>query len=213
MKKQMSDMKIPPFGKKHSSSSSSSNKNNNSTRSINTTQTEEVGLQSSYIQSQIQIQKERGNWHVDLTNVLQDDDDNEELRRHSSDQAVNSEDDYSDEEEISIASELQRVGNNTSGSDGRSKSEYIQPTTAEDITIIPKRNRSNPSLRSNPLSNSLTMNKRSNKAPNVMKRCLSDISLVDMLKIQSIDEKNEFKVRSISMFCANLCAYDMLNFV
>ena len=202
-------MKIPPFNKKHSSSSSSNN-NNNSSRSINTTQTEEVGLQSSYIQSQIQIQKERGNWHVDLTNVLQDDDDNEELRRHSSDQAVNSEDDYSDEEEISIASELQRVGNNTSGSDGRSKSEYIQPTTAEDITIIPKRNRSNPSLRSNPLSNSLTMNKRGNKAPNVMKRCLSDISLVDMLKIQSIDEKNEFKVSCVCIAML-ICAYDMLN--
>jgi len=81
-------MKIPPFrnNKKHSSSSSSSssnNKNNNSTRSLNTTQTEEVGLHSSYIQSQIQIQKERGNWHVDLTNVLQDDDDNEELEKVS----------------------------------------------------------------------------------------------------------------------------------
>ena len=196
-------MKIPPFGKKHSSSSSSSsNKNNNSTRSMNTTQTEEVGLQSSYIQSQIQIQKERGNWHVDLTNVLQDDDDNEELRRHSSDQAVNSEDDYSDEEEISIASELQRLNNTTSSnsSDGRSKSEYIPPTTTEDTTIIPTRNRSNP------LSNSLTTaTKRSNKAPNVMKRCLSDISLVDMLKIQSIDEKNEFKVRCCKVICSFVC--------
>ena len=145
--------------------------------------------------------------------MLQDDDDNEELRRHSSDQAVNAADNESDEEEISIASELQRVGNNTSGSDGRSKSEYITSTatiTAEDITIIPKRNRSNPSLRSNPLSNSLTMNKRSNKAPNVMKRCLSDISLVDMLKIQSIDEKNEFKVSCVHMIYV-ICVYDMLN--
>jgi len=191
MAEQISDMKIPPFrnDKKHSSSS---NKNSNNTRSINTTQTEEVGLQSSYIQSQIQMQKERGNWHVDLKNVLQDDDDNEELRRHSSDQAVNSEDEYSDEEEISIASELQRLNTTSNSSDGRSKSEYITSLTTEDTTIIPKRNN-----RSNPLSNSLTMNKRGNKAPNVMKRCLSDISLVDMLKIQSIDEKNEFKVRVI----------------
>ena len=205
-------MKIPPFSKKHSSSSN--NKNSNSTRSINTSQTEEVGLQSSYIQSQIQIQKERGNWHVDLTNVLQDDDDNEELRRHSSDQAINSEDDYSDEEEISIASELQRLNNNTStmNSDGRSKSEYTPSSTtitAEDTTtiIIPKHNRSNPSLRSNPLSNSLTMNKRGNKAPNVMKRCLSDISLVDMLKIQSIDEKNEFKVSCVHMISISYKPY------
>jgi len=211
MAEQISDMKIPPFrnDKKHSSSS---NKNSNNTRSINTSQTEEVGLQSSYIQSQIQIQKERGNWHVDLTNVLQDDDDNEELRRHSSDQAVNSEDDYSDEEEISIASELQRLNTTSNSSDGRSKSEYIPSTLSEDTTI-PKRNRSNPSLRSNPLSNSLTTaTKRGNKAPNVMKRCLSDISLVDMLKIQSIDEKNEFKVRVI-LHCNVNFVLDMLIFV